>query len=68
MYDLKILEFDTQIDLELPLIIVKKKKKLSLKTINQHHYTQLLDRETDLIFYFDKSLVKGKFTTTKQWV
>ena len=25
--DLKILEFDTQIDLELPLIIVKKKKK-----------------------------------------
>jgi hypothetical protein len=68
MYDLKILEFDTQIDLELPLIIVKKKKNLSLKTINQHHYTQLLDRETDLIFYFDKSLVKGKFTTTKQWV
>ena len=45
-----------------------KNKKLSLKTINQHHYTQLLDRETDLIFYFDKSLVKGKFTTTKQWV
>jgi len=67
--DLKRLEFDIQIDLEIPLVIVKKmKKKHSLKTINQDHYAQLLDREVDLIFYFDKSLVKGKFTTTKQWV
>jgi hypothetical protein len=39
MYDLKILEFDTQIDLELPLIIVKKKKPFAKNNKSTSLYT-----------------------------